>query len=663
MKMHKLSIPIIYVFFLFTFPITAQYTSSDHDLILTTFKREFNKELINSYLKSGDDKKVNAALLSISQSADTGFIKEIILLPFTNNAEYICFTLSQLGQSPNSSKYLLDRLNAHPEFTEYILPALGETGDDEILRWVINYGKKNIHLSGLSLSLYNFALRINVHKKEVNSLLIKKLKADNDFLTAFALFRLGPDSLDKEHYVYCLRQALKRNDFNTISYLLGCLRKLKFFPNDPILFQNVLALKQFDTRIEAIKALAFSNFNKGKLDLYLTLLEDSNPNITRQAAISLKEINLNQDLKTYLSGFIENKIFTTHLSANTKGELFITLADFAGGNFDTLRNKFLPIVRISYLLRATTKTISSSYYHWLLDIYPSTSLNNKLAILNVLPSFPDTFKDTTYYKIFLNALVTKEPALILTAAEGLDSSFITSHKIIIRNVINSQVNRLKNDPKFSETLYGLYNMSKFVDTLYSNYVFRSILTSEYPSVLLYLNRQEPHSPLFTDLIAKWIVNNPYYDSLFTGIYSNTFRDTSASINTVKGKIKIRLRPDLAPASVGNFCKLASKGYFNNNSFHRVVPGFVIQAGDPTGTGWSGPGYEIVSEFSPAKYKTGTLGMASSGKDTEGSQWFITTGNYPHLNGRYSVFGEVTEGQDIADSIDQDDVIINIELNK
>jgi cyclophilin family peptidyl-prolyl cis-trans isomerase len=90
---------------------------------------------------------------------------------------------------------------------------------------------------------------------------------------------------------------------------------------------------------------------------------------------------------------------------------------------------------------------------------------------------------------------------------------------------------------------------------------------------------------------------------------------------------------------------------------------VIQGGDPTGTGYSGPGYEIVSEFSPKEYKTGTVGMASSGKDTEGSQWFITTGNYPHLDGSYSIFGEVTEGQDIADSIDQDDVIINIELNK
>jgi cyclophilin family peptidyl-prolyl cis-trans isomerase len=170
-------------------------------------------------------------------------------------------------------------------------------------------------------------------------------------------------------------------------------------------------------------------------------------------------------------------------------------------------------------------------------------------------------------------------------------------------------------------------------------------------------------PLFTDSLTQKILSNPYFDTLFTELYSYSFKDTSALINTIKGKIRIRLRPDIAPISVGNFCSLVSRNYFNNNLFRRVVPGFVIQCGDPTGTGWSGPGYEIVSEFSPEKYKTGTVGMASSGKDTEGSQWFITTGNYPHLDGRYSVFAEAIEGQDIADTIDQDDVIINIELNK
>ena len=648
---------------LLTIPITAQYTSSDHDLILTTFKREFNKGIITSYLKSGNAKKINAALLSISQSADTGFIKEITLIPFPANSEYICFALGQLGPSSASSVYLLDELKAHPEFSEYILPALGKTGDNKIFKWVINYGEQNPNISGLSLSLYNFASRLSKYKKEANSLLIKKMKGENDFNAAFALYRLGPDSSDKELYVYCLKQALRNKDTNTISYLLGCLRKLKYFPNDAVLFRNILDIRQFDTRIEAIKALAYSTFDQERLDQYLTTFNDPNPNITRQAAASLKDMRLKQDLNKYLSQFIEDKIFRSHLSSSTKGELFISLAGLTVNNFDSLRNKYIPVVKIGYLLRAPVQNKSSLYYHWLLEIYPHTYINNKLAILDVLPGFSDKYKDTAYYKVFLNALVTKEPPLILAATGALDTAFIISHKIIIRNIVNSQVNRLKNDPIFAEALYGLYGMSKLVDSLYADYVLKNLLTSDQPSVLLYLYRREQHSHLFTDSLVNTIIHNPYLDTLFSDFYSYSFKDTSALINTAKGEIRIRLRPDIAPVSVGNFCKLATKGYFNNNPFHRVVPGFVIQGGDPTGTGYSGPGYEIVSEFSPKEYKTGTVGMASSGKDTEGSQWFITTGNYPHLDGSYSIFGEVTEGQDIADSIDQDDVIINIELNK
>ncbi len=96
-------------------------------------------------------------------------------------------------------------------------------------------------------------------------------------------------------------------------------------------------------------------------------------------------------------------------------------------------------------------------------------------------------------------------------------------------------------------------------------------------------------------------------------------------------------------------------------FHRVVPGFVIQGGDPSATGWGGPGYNIISEFSPLTYQIGLVGMASAGKDTEGSQWFVMHGNYPHLNGRYSIFAKVIQGMDVVYKIDQNDKILNVQL--
>ncbi|HMQ68120.1 MAG TPA: peptidylprolyl isomerase [Ignavibacteria bacterium] len=138
--------------------------------------------------------------------------------------------------------------------------------------------------------------------------------------------------------------------------------------------------------------------------------------------------------------------------------------------------------------------------------------------------------------------------------------------------------------------------------------------------------------------------------------------TSVTIITNKGNIKIELLPDVAPFTVMNFLKLSEKNYYDGTIFHRVVPNFVIQGGDPTGTGYGGPGYSIRGEYSPLTYEEGMVGMASSGKDTEGSQFFITHSATPHLDGRYTIFGKVTEGMDVVDKIlvgdNIEDVVIN-----
>lgn len=130
----------------------------------------------------------------------------------------------------------------------------------------------------------------------------------------------------------------------------------------------------------------------------------------------------------------------------------------------------------------------------------------------------------------------------------------------------------------------------------------------------------------------------------------------AEIKTNRGSIKIELFTHIAPFTVQNFVKLAEKGFYNNTIFHRVVPNFVIQGGDPTGTGFGGPGYSIRSEFSPMPFDEYTVGMASSGKDTEGSQFFITHSPQPHLDGKYTVFGKVKEGKEIVDKIQIGDYI-------
>jgi peptidylprolyl isomerase len=126
----------------------------------------------------------------------------------------------------------------------------------------------------------------------------------------------------------------------------------------------------------------------------------------------------------------------------------------------------------------------------------------------------------------------------------------------------------------------------------------------------------------------------------------------ATVHTVRGDFTIKLRPDLAPQHVNSFVFLAREGFYDGVTFHRVLAGFMAQAGDPTGSGSGGPGYTIPAEFTnEVGFTRGTLGMArTNDPNSAGSQWFITFGDTAHLNGQYTIFGEVIEGMDIVDCI-------------
>jgi len=121
------------------------------------------------------------------------------------------------------------------------------------------------------------------------------------------------------------------------------------------------------------------------------------------------------------------------------------------------------------------------------------------------------------------------------------------------------------------------------------------------------------------------------------------------------EIRIEFYPEDAPKTVENFVTLAKKGFYNNLTFHRVVPDFVVQGGDPKGNGTGGPGYTIKAEFSKRKHVRGTLAMArSQHPDSAGSQFYITYGPTPHLDGNYTVFGQVVSGMEHVDRIKQGD---------
>jgi peptidyl-prolyl cis-trans isomerase B (cyclophilin B) len=130
----------------------------------------------------------------------------------------------------------------------------------------------------------------------------------------------------------------------------------------------------------------------------------------------------------------------------------------------------------------------------------------------------------------------------------------------------------------------------------------------------------------------------------------------ATIETNRGNIQLELYPQHAPKTVNNFVFLAREGFYDGGIFHRVIGDFMIQGGDPTGTGRGGPGYRFEDECAgnPLKHETGVLSMANAGPNTNGSQFFITHAPQPHLDGRHTVFGKVVGTQDVVNAISQGD---------
>ncbi len=146
---------------------------------------------------------------------------------------------------------------------------------------------------------------------------------------------------------------------------------------------------------------------------------------------------------------------------------------------------------------------------------------------------------------------------------------------------------------------------------------------------------------------------------------DTDKEYRAQIETDKGTIDVKLYAEHAPKTVNNFVSLARDGFYDGLTFHRVIPNFMIQGGDPDGNGRGGPGYQFEDEVrdNPLKHETGSLSMANAGPNTNGSQFFITHAPQPHLNGRHTVFGKVMDGQDVVDAIEQGDTMSKVTITE
>lgn len=653
----------LFILLLLCSPVFAQYTPADFDLVETTYSRKFNPEIINKYLSSGRTSNVRAALLSLSNSGDTSFVNTITGLSYSKYGDYICFALGHMGYSKESAAYLLLKsMNGNESrFQEAAFDALGRTADKEAFNTIIEkyMHDKGRNFNGISLAIANFNSR-GIRTEDGKEIIIlsselsdTKLPLRRRIHAAFALSRTAPRKDSEEGLLKVLSEKGSKED-NIIlkQYTLAALRKLKSFNGSISLIRNLTTDPDWRIRTEAAKALCWHNFkNEEELKEFLRLLKDINPNVSRQAAISMREMSLDGALRVYLKQELEN-CFEGSSTLNTMGEAFLTLSKLEPQNAFNLASKEKEKVGKVFFFRMMQENFTD----------PERNLNRLIentaddkteelerlgALLALQRYMPGNEK---LDGILLNSLSSGFAASVSVTADGLDSLFIERHKDELKKIIKRQTGMHLNDPQFTESNMSLSSLSGKISP-----EFRTEVLNFMKSATLYSMSSFAFRELGKNVRSEMDMGG------FINFWKNAFQYKYAAVKTLKGSFTIKLNSEVSPVSVGNFCYLAKKGFFNGVVFHRVVPDFVIQAGDPEGTGWGGPGYEIVSEFSPIPFERSYVGMASAGKDTEGSQWFVMHSYFPHLNGRYSNFGKVVEGMDVVDTIDQGDKIIEIEL--
>lgn len=662
---------ILSLFIILSKLVFAQYDSTMYDIIKTTYERSFDKQILSNYLNSGNEKDIRAAVLSIAQSEDTTFVPALLKLDLNKFGSEVLFALAQIGKCNNSINFVWNYLKSSPppDHCPNVFFAIGKIGDENDLQKLVEFYNSFdgpiFPFPGISEAILQFQIR-GIMSKDAKAILETEIPSplssqERINLALFTLARYRNNDLSTDKIKELFNSEFANNDGAFLQFLLMNIteRNGSGIIESDLLYSldSASAL----TKIQLIKVLHLIGTNTAvsnnvKIKLYLKLLSDSNENVANQSAISLKNIKpfISDTLKPLIKDKIDSMLFDPTIPEGLKGELFLSRFELFGNyeEHQSLLEKgkisykyFIPFYSGNIEIRAAREKL-------LLLYLTSSSLSWKIKALEEIIKLKGKLSDILEYdQTILFALNSTISAPIISiAAEGIDSSLINNNTFELQNIISDQIDKFKNDPDFLEATMSLVNLAGRIDKNFYSLMIDKVKSSKLYSIRKFVaNKSGEYQPGFKEL------------DKFEDIWENAFKYKKAEIKTTKGNIVVEFNSEIAPISVANFCMLVKQNFYKDLVFHRVVPGFVIQAGDPTATGWGGPGYDIISEFSDTDFNIGYVGMASAGKDTESSQFFIMQGSYPHLDGRYTLFGKVINGMDVVFKITEGDKILSIEL--
>ncbi len=581
------------------------------------------------------------------------------------------YTIDSLKRREVAAQLLVHLKHERNELvTSRMIEALGKMGDAASLSVLLSQANDDISIEvrgEVALTIGRYAYRA-IKSTEGTSYAAHALETGEGWRAAYALFRIGDRNLLTQYTQQIIKAASDENP-DVRMYIASVLGKVLPPSSDP---EPIITLAGSDpdwhVRCNAAKSLSLYPMSDSSRisDLIIQMITDTNEHVSLSALSATGGIGGTPAIGDRIFEVLQQVVSNERGNSwRRQREAAIALARLKGKG------------ALGFLARCReNQKLSTSIYVEALGNIPADEGRRILihearakdpgicrlaleAMLNASKlKQPDGVNREDLRASFIDALSSSDMPVIVTAAGALSDSLFASpscvpnlldalHRFRASPETESVVAVIEalgaiKDKRATQPLEGLLRDSNYTIALEAANALEKITGASYRQTLV-----RPQLPSHTNVdwsLLDYVKKHPL-----------------ATIKTAQGVVTMEMLPEEAPFTCINFASLIKRGFFNGLTFHRVVPNFVIQGGDPRGDGWGGPGYSIRSEFGYEHYDRGAVGVASSGKDTEGSQFFVTHSNQPHLDGRYTIFARVIGGMDVVDRIQVGDTIETMTL--
>ena len=594
---------------------------------------------LKDYLDHQDPLVRKNAALAFASLQDTAALPALTRLLQDESHEVKIAAAFALGQLYDSGAELplINALEVEqvPLVRKTLLEALGKCVTQENVSYlVMQEGKDALEREGMAWGMYRAGIR-NVHDDSTTQVIMYLLDTINTYETRLGAAHYLARSEQLSLKMYQDQVIASAQDDPSPFVRMAATLALKHLKDDKTLLairQRLLNDPDYRVRINAIQVLARYPFDKVK-DLLFMTLHDEYINVAIAAAETIaaratgqQTAHIDQALQNVQNGRIRGLLMGTCLKLATPAE-------------------------------------KESWSAKLLEAYRTTDrIYEKAALLRALSYDIDNYaaiKEATFQAKHPILSTAGTTALIdMSKQEGLPGALHTSLVTTFQSLIEK--GDLTQIGLVAEVLADAdLNFKKEYQNF--DFLYRAKDRLKLPRDNEAMQSLQRAIDLFEDSAVPTVIKNNYNHPVDWALAQTIARGTQAEINTSKGKILIELLIEEAPGSVVNFVELVRQDYFKDKNFHRVVPNFVVQGGCNRGDGWGSEDYSIRSEFGQVRYGEGYVGMASAGKDTEGTQWFITHSPTPHLDGRYTIFAKVIDGMETVHQIEVGDRIQTVKL--